>query len=142
MLIRVTCPHCGVTGRLRDDAQGSRVLCPRCGMRFDLPASRDSGPAGPSAATPGEKPGGNPDPFGSSALSGFYESATVEEDEPRAGTGPTVIRRTVVAVKGTKEWGEWLASASKVSGMPAAAMIEVALAEWATRHGYPAPPGR
>jgi len=99
-------------------------------MRFDLPAAPDGG-----ATAPG------PDPFGTSALSGFYESPTVDEDEA-AGAGPAAARRTVVAVKGTREWGEWLASASKVTGMPAAALIEVALAEWATRHGFTPPPAR
>jgi hypothetical protein len=34
-----------------------------------------------------------------------------------------VTRRTIIAIKGTKEWGEWLASASKISGVPAAVLV-------------------
>jgi hypothetical protein len=102
-------------------------------MRFDLPGG--SGP--PSAA-----PGAEVDPFGNPAQSGFYESPTVDADAGPSAGGPAVPRRTIIAIKGTKEWGEWLASASKASGMPAAVLVEVALAEWAARHGYTAPPGR
>ena len=74
--------------------------------------------------------------------SGFYESPTVDADAGPSPDGTAVPRRTIIAIKGTREWGEWLASASKASGVPAAVLVEVALAEWASRHGYPAPPGR
>src|SRR4051794_27950581 len=148
MLIQVTCPHCGVTGRLRDDGQGHRVLCPRCGMRFDLPARPGADPGLPPAVIaaggdprPGAGEGADADPFGDPARSGYYESPAVDADaaSPHEASGR---RRTIVAVKGTREWGEWLASVSRASGLPAAVMVEVALAEWAARQGYPAPPER
>jgi hypothetical protein len=110
-------------------------------MRFDLPA----GPGEPAAAlSPGTEPSESVevDSFGNPAQSGFYESPTVDAAAGPSPEGPAVSRRTIIAIKGTKEWGDWLASASKVSGVPAAVLVEVALAEWAARHGYTAPPGR
>ena len=81
------------------------------------------------------------DPFENPAQSGYYESPTLDEDaaSPDEVSGR---RRTIIAVKGTKEWGEWLASLSGASRLPAAVLVEVALAEWASLHGYPAPPKR
>jgi hypothetical protein len=110
-------------------------------MRFDLPA----GPGVPAAAISlGNEPSesADVDSFGNPAQSGFYESPTIDADAGPSGDGPAVPRRTIIAIKGTKEWGEWLATASKASGVPAAVLVEVALAEWASRHGFTAPPGR
>src|SRR3954447_15381972 len=85
MLIQITCPHCGVNGRLRDDGQGHRVLCPRCGMRFDLPARPEPEPELDSAppASVIDSRGGEAedvDTFGNPAHSGYYESPTIDAD--------------------------------------------------------------
>jgi hypothetical protein len=141
MLIEVTCPYCGATGRLREDAQGHRILCPRCGMRFDLQTRPEAAPDLPPAVIDAAEDQRGGADFGHPAQSGFYESPTIDADLDRS-EDTSVPRRTVLAIRGTQEWGDWLASVSKLSGQPAAVLVEKAIAEWATRHGYPAPPRR
>src|SRR3954451_9592147 len=93
MPIQVTCPHCGVTGRLPDDGRPRRVLCPRCGMRFDVAGQPKAGPDLPPAviaherAGEGEGPGVDAEPYGDPARSGYYESPAIEADATSAVPG-------------------------------------------------------
>jgi hypothetical protein len=141
MPIQVACPHCGVTGRLPNDGRPRRVLCPRCGMRFDLPGQPEGGPDLPPAviARAGAGEGRDADPFGDPARSGFHESPTVDA-EAEASPGSSRNRRTIITVKGSEPWGVWLASVSRAGQLPAAVLVELAPAEWAAVHGFPAPP--
>jgi hypothetical protein len=49
---------------------------------------------------------------------------------------------SVINLKGTGEFRDWLAGVSKSTHIPAASIVRLALAEWAGKHGHPAPPER
>lgn len=52
------------------------------------------------------------------------------------------VRVTVLNLKGPVELKEWLDGVSARAMVPASAVARMALAEWAKRHGHPAPPKR
>lgn len=58
---------------------------------------------------------------------------------PKMGPEP---KRTVVNLKGSPAWGDWLGEISERTMIPASKLIEVAMKEWAERNGHPAPPKR
>src|SRR4051812_2518390 len=103
MPIKVTCPHCGATGRLPDDDRHRRVLCPRCGMRFDVSGKPEAGPDLPPAVIvyAGASEGDDADPYGDPARSGFYESPAIDVDATSA-SGSSLHRRTIIAIKGSE----------------------------------------
>jgi hypothetical protein len=47
---------------------------------------------------------------------------------------------TVMTIKGTAEWKEWLNRLADFSRLPSTIVIDLALAEWAKSHGFPEPP--
>jgi hypothetical protein len=49
-------------------------------------------------------------------------------------------QKTILSLKGADEWKDWLARLTDFSRMPTAVLIDVALKEWAERHGFPDPP--
>jgi hypothetical protein len=50
---------------------------------------------------------------------------------------------TVMTIKGTAEWKEWLDRLADFSRLPTTVLIDVALAEWAKQKGFPeSPPKR
>jgi hypothetical protein len=51
-------------------------------------------------------------------------------------------RVMVIALKGSPEFRDWLSAVSKKSRIPATSIVEVALAEWASRNGHSEPPER
>jgi predicted transcriptional regulator len=49
----------------------------------------------------------------------------------------------VVSIRGTPEWKDWLDELARHCRMPKSVLIDIALAEYATRHGFdPPPPSR
>jgi hypothetical protein len=48
----------------------------------------------------------------------------------------------VIALKGSPEFRDWLTAASKKTRIPAASIVEVALANWAAANGIAEPPER
>jgi hypothetical protein len=62
-----------------------------------------------------------------------------KEPEPAR---PASKQFTIIALKGSAEYREWLMSVSKQSRIPAAVIVDVALARWAEDNGYPTPPRR
>lgn len=62
---------------------------------------------------------------------------------PKKGTKkppPPDDRVAIIHLKGTGAYAEWLEGVHHKSHIPKAALFRVALAEWAERNGYPAPP--
>jgi hypothetical protein len=57
-----------------------------------------------------------------------------------ANETPKVVRLSVLNLKGSPEYRDWLAGISKESLIPAATIVRDALAKWAKARGYPAPP--
>lgn len=49
-------------------------------------------------------------------------------------------RVTVINLKGTPEYRNWLSSMSKKTRIPASSITRIAYEEWAKKHGHPAPP--
>lgn len=47
---------------------------------------------------------------------------------------------SVINLKGTGDYRDWLAGISKKTHIPAASIVRLALGEWASKHGHPAPP--
>jgi hypothetical protein len=50
--------------------------------------------------------------------------------------------RTVVYLKGSAEYGRWVDQLERDTRIPRVTMVDLALAEWAQRKGFPAPPLR
>jgi hypothetical protein len=48
-------------------------------------------------------------------------------------------RATILNLKGTREYKDWLDSLSDFSHMPAATLFDVAIAEYSKRVGFPRP---
>jgi hypothetical protein len=51
-------------------------------------------------------------------------------------------RRTVLLLKGTDEYAQWVAELSRATRIPRATLVDLALTYWARKHGHPAPPTR
>lgn len=62
--------------------------------------------------------------------------------KPKYKRSGRVDRQVVIVLKGTNEYATWLTDAARRGRMPAAVVVEVALAEWAARHGIGEPPMR
>ncbi len=62
---------------------------------------------------------------------------------PPAKPGERDKRMTVMTIKGTVEWKEWLDRLSDFSRLPSTVLIDVALADWAKQRGFlESPPKR
>ena len=55
---------------------------------------------------------------------------------------PRKARETILSLKGTPEWSQWLGELSAKLRTTKAGMIDRALAELAERHGFREPPER
>lgn len=53
---------------------------------------------------------------------------------------PEKVTVSVTNFKGTPSYRDWLAERSKSTRYPAVTILRMALAEWAEKHGHPAPP--
>ena len=51
-------------------------------------------------------------------------------------------RRTVLLLTGTDQYAQWVAHLSQATRIPRVTLFDVALADWARRQGYDAPPDR
>lgn len=51
-------------------------------------------------------------------------------------------RRTIIVLKGTAAYEEWLNEAARKMRMPASVIVDVAVAAWAAANGLPEPPTR
>ena len=49
-------------------------------------------------------------------------------------------RETVIHLKGSPEYVDWLEAAHKKTRLPKATIIRIAVEEWAARNGHPKPP--
>jgi hypothetical protein len=58
---------------------------------------------------------------------------------PARGT-PKLERLSVLNLKGSPEYRDWLAGISKESLIPTATIVRDALAKWAQARGYKSPP--
>jgi hypothetical protein len=47
---------------------------------------------------------------------------------------------SIINLKGSAAYRGWLSGLSKKTHIPAAAIVRLALAEWASRNGHPSPP--
>jgi hypothetical protein len=47
---------------------------------------------------------------------------------------------SVINLKGTPALRDWLSTLSRATHIPAAAIVRLALAEWASKHGHASPP--
>lgn len=62
---------------------------------------------------------------------------------PKKGTKkppPPDERLAIIHLKGSGAYSEWLDAVHRKSHIAKATLFRVALAEWAERNGYPAPP--
>jgi hypothetical protein len=55
---------------------------------------------------------------------------------------PAEERPTIINLKGSPEYVEWLDGIHKKTHLQKSTIIRLALAEWAERHGHPSPPER
>lgn len=53
---------------------------------------------------------------------------------------PNVERISVLNLKGSPEYREWLSTISRKSLIPVAAIVRDSVAKWAEARGYPKPP--
>ena len=51
-------------------------------------------------------------------------------------------RRTIILMKGNEQYEQYVENLSKETRLPRTTLFDVALADWAQRHGHPAPPTR
>ena len=58
------------------------------------------------------------------------------DDPPRERSD----RETVIHLKGSPEYVDWLEALNKETRLPKATIIRIALEEWAERNHHPAPP--
>jgi hypothetical protein len=65
---------------------------------------------------------------------------TMTESEIVGSKSPA--RRTIVLMKGNEQYSKWFEQLSQATRIPRATLVDVALAEWAERHGFRAPPVR
>jgi hypothetical protein len=67
------------------------------------------------------------------------ESPKADKDQ-----NPAPVRRgTVLTIKGTEEWKEWLSGLSDHLRIPTSTIVDLALVQFAKSEGYePAPPKR
>ena len=49
-------------------------------------------------------------------------------------------RETIVNMKGSPEYADWLEGVHRKTYISKVQIVRLALAEWAERHGHPAPP--
>jgi hypothetical protein len=49
-------------------------------------------------------------------------------------------RTNIIALKGSREYADWFAKLHAKTHIPKATIVRLAIAEWARRHGHPAPP--
>jgi hypothetical protein len=47
---------------------------------------------------------------------------------------------SIINLKGTAAYRDWLSGLSKKTHIPAAVIVRLALAEWAVKNGHPSPP--
>ena len=63
---------------------------------------------------------------------------------PKKGTKraapPPDDRMTIVNLKGSSEYSEWLDAVHEKTHIPKAAIFRLAVVEWAKQNGHPAPP--
>jgi hypothetical protein len=59
--------------------------------------------------------------------------------KPEPVVGPDE-RVAIIHLKGTPAYAAWLEAVNAKSHIPKAAIIRLAVAEWAARNGHPAPP--
>jgi hypothetical protein len=50
-------------------------------------------------------------------------------------------RTTIINLKGSQEQAAWLEEVNRKTHIPKAAIVRLALSEWAERHGHPTFPG-
>lgn len=60
--------------------------------------------------------------------------------KPKAEDRSPEDRPTVINLKGTNEYIDWIDDLHRRTHIPKATIVRLALAEWAERHGHPAPP--
>ena len=62
----------------------------------------------------------------------------------KQATRPAAVRvphqTSVINLKGSDGYREWLSGVSKKTHIPSASIVRLALAEWASKHGHVAPP--
>lgn len=59
---------------------------------------------------------------------------------PSPPPGPVRTQASVINLKGTEAYREWLAAESKRTHIPAASIVRLGLALWADQNGAKAPP--
>jgi hypothetical protein len=47
---------------------------------------------------------------------------------------------SIINLKGTGQYREWLSGVSRKTHIPAASIVRLALADWAAKNGHPSPP--
>lgn len=59
----------------------------------------------------------------------------------KAGKRPPQDERVaIIHLKGTPAYAEWLDKINRLSHIPKAAIVRLAVADWAAKQGYPGPP--
>jgi hypothetical protein len=51
-------------------------------------------------------------------------------------------RQTIILMKGNDQYAQWVEHLSQATRIPRVPLFDVALADWARRQGYDAPPDR
>ena len=54
----------------------------------------------------------------------------------------TTKQTSVINLKGSDDYRDWLSGVSKKTHIPAASIVRLALAEWAFTYGHKAPPSK
>lgn len=68
--------------------------------------------------------------------------STMARAKRKADPVPAPIRRSIVNIRGTEAWRDWLVSYATFRRVPVAVVIDLALAEAAKRDNFEPPPER
>lgn len=61
---------------------------------------------------------------------------------PSQTASPLRVQLSVIHLKGSKEFRDWLSGLSEETHIPAASIVRLALTEWAANHGHKPPPAK
>ncbi len=73
---------------------------------------------------------------------GKGKGETMAESEIVGSRSKSHARRTVLLLKGSDEYSQWIANLCQATRIPRTTLVDLALTEWAERKGYSAPPVR
>jgi hypothetical protein len=68
------------------------------------------------------------------------KKSSKSQPQPQPQPQPSEERTAIIHLKGTVAYSEWLDRLNRKTHIPKAALVRLAIAEWAARHGHEPPP--